>query len=360
MALWGNFPKVGGIHMEEIFEVKFANSEQDFIHAQGINRGWYQLPVKIGRCYFISSEAKSLYSSLGQYCYQGSRECYPGRETLKQELGGWGNDRLDKAIKELKEANLVSVEKKDGKKSTYILEELQYSKVLAHSELVHEIRVNFKSKGKQEEFYKALTSYRKSDFCYEVSNLPNPIGHSDLICDWFTTYIEGNQPESDNKREKLEEVKQQPVTSIKTWSIEGIERSANENEKPKKEKKSKDFNEVDIDRWNTNHFLGYFDTIFTSKKKLPYPPSKGDLGALKHLISQTNDNQRLRELINKYFEQFDNWSVHNFSSSYVQQKLINELNNSPSNSYKKNRAKSTDVDVDDPWLQKLRERSERK
>lgn len=347
--------------MEEFIEVRFANDEKDFIYNKGVNKGYYQSYPKIGRNYFLSSSARALYELLNSYAsYNDKRECFPSRETIKAELGGWGNDKFSKAVDELEKGRLIDVHQRRGKSSLYHLVELHHSTVIAHSELVHLIKQELKEEGKIHEFYKHLTKYRASDLYNQVAQAQNPLSFSQDIRDWFHSYME-ETPQPPKEKPKKEEKRNIPFIGAMVLDSEKTSvKSVDPLEEPKiKKKKSRNPLEVDVAEWNTNHFVSYFEKVWLEKKGLPYPTNmKADLSMMKNVILHTGNNEVVKTMIEKYFELDTNATKHsimNFSSSFIQQRLINELNSSSSTSYKSNAKKSTDMQVDDDWLANLKD-----
>lgn len=346
--------------MEEIIEVKFANDEDDFIHNRGVNKGFGQVAAKVDKCYFLTDAARSVYHNLRQYLYGEKRECYPSRETIKQELGGWGNTKLNNALDELEREGLVERRKRDGKNTTYIFNKLQHCFVLVHSESVHEIRLVYQKQGKQNKFYKALTSYRQSDLKVEVeaAGAQSFPSYKKVIEGWFANQIEETDlPEEEVAEEQQEQPKSQParplprtVNDKSDYSTKG--EPGEEKEKPKP--KSRDYNLVDLPNWNVHHFYSYFRQKYWETLGAPYPKAKGDLSSLKHIIQHNNDHVLTKNLIDTYFiimlgKSSMTISVFNFSSAFVQQKLHSTLNSKGSTSYKNTSRKSMPTDTSKKW-----------
>ncbi|MEC0276784.1 hypothetical protein [Peribacillus frigoritolerans] len=322
--------------MEEIIEIRYADSEDDFLYREGVNRGWVLSFAKIDKNFYIDSNERSLLNLLKQYA-QGSKKCFPGRDTLCEELGGWSTGRLTESIKEAERLKLIKTVKEKGKNTIYYLLELHKCPVIAHSEFVHSIKKKYVKQGLADKYKEAHKKYRQSELIKEVFSSDNPLQFRQQISDFFSSYIEGKNESAPTPKPKTPNPFYGNLPPTDAESVKDPE------ENNKKKPKSKNPDEVEIGEWNTHHFLAFFKLKFTEKMNAAYPTNlKEDLGAMKHVLSQTSDNEKVRKLIELYFENFNGTvhSVKNFSSSFVQQKLIFILNSGSSTSYKKNSGKA--------------------
>ena len=338
--------------MEEVFEVKFASSEKEFIYNSGVNRGHTSVPLKVTRCLFLSDGAKSLYTHLSAYAYGDKRECFPGQSVLKMELG-WENQKFDKYLNELREVGLIKTVRRAGRSLLYLLEELHQVTILVFSELVYQ--VFSENRGDDEKFRKAVKEFKKSDLFSKVIGSVNPIIHKDPIHDWFASYMKGDeQPTS------IEETPKPKPTAIPgVFSLDEDVKSVKDPDKqPSKKKKGSTFRELSVDEWNAHHFWSYFEDKYIEKYKLP-PASKymAEVSALKTLVNVKKDKQVVKTHIDNYFDldHFDGWSrsVFSFSSAAVQQKLDHYLNFGSLTSYKSSTGKQstvTKIDGDKEWI----------
>lgn len=327
--------------------VLFASSEREFIHNFGVNNGFTESYSKVNRCYFISSEAKQLYYNIKEYAYHGKRDCFPGTDTLRAELG-WSKERLSKYLKELNDVGLVTSKKRFGKTTVYTIEELHSITALVHSELVHEIRTIY-YKGKSEDFCKALTHYKKSELFDEVTKAENPIEYKEKIAKWFIEFTYSDEEEEVVEEEpkveteeqpKEEDVEEQPkpigVPLPKLFKVGDLNREE-DSKKPKK--KSPDPNKVPVEEWNTNHFAKYFEQQYYAKMKVPYLTTKEDRGALARVVKNKGNNEVLKQHMDNFIELdfFETKTLRIFSSNHSQSILDNYLNSGKLPSYRVNK-----------------------
>lgn len=299
-------------------QIEFASSEKEFIHNYGVNKGYTMAYTKINRCYFISSEAKQLYTNIGEYAYHGKRECFPGQESLRQELG-WSKPTLSNYLNELRVTGLVTTKHQNfGGTLVYTLHEIHKIPVLVHSEMVHSIREGC---GTETDFYKALELYKKSGLCTTVSNSPDPTMFRDEVGEWFKEALE-TVPELQNAPLEPPKVSKPASHGFNTWSRNGeVSVSSEGNQKPKK--KSADPNDVGVADWNQHHFVKYFETGFQTKFGKPYIITETDRRSFSTLIKKLGDQwnkQSMKNDIDNFISMdiFKTKTIRAFCSSYTQ------------------------------------------
>lgn len=347
--------------MEETFEVRFESPEEHFLYHEGVNTGFTITSTKMSRNYFIQVNERQLLDTLKTYA-QGKNQCFPGRETLKHDLGGWSNGRLISAINEAEKIGLISTTRTKGKNTLYYICELRKVPAIHHSEFIHSIRKEYTSQGKVDKFRKAFDKYIQSELKVRVCDSVEPLSFEKEIKNFFSSYIEGTEKPVETKEiPTAVEVKAKPKNKFLSAANIPIDADSYSDDplnerKEKKPPKSKNPDEVDIVDWNTHHFLIHFKKGYKEKINSAYPSNiQEDLHALKHVITQTGDKEKVRKLIDLYFNSpsITHCSIRNFASAFVQQKLLFTLNSGSSTSYKKNSGEDNRSDEMKDWASKL-------
>jgi len=335
--------------MEDL-EFQFMSSEKEFLNNFGVNFGFVQIHSKISRSYFISSNAKILYTNICQYAYSGKKESFPSQATLRAELG-WSKGTLSKYLKELEDVRLISTAKRFGSTLLYYILELNESPALIHSEIIHSARKAYNID--PDLFENILNEYKTSDLYNEIVQSQNPMAFKESIIGWFKS-----------KSKSVEVKTQEPQNKVNTKTIpappiikvEGVIKTSNPDDKKVKAKKDRDHNKVPIEEWNFNHIIGYFEESFQRKFNRIYLTKMDDMAMLKRLLTVENNPIKIKEFIDLYFEldYFSVKSVKNFCSQFTQSTLISYKTTGRLPYQKKDKKKYEDLDSDlDPRLKAL-------
>lgn len=308
--------------MEERFTTRFASSEKEFLTQFGVNFGFTQVHSKVDRCYFLSSDAKALYHNLNQYAYNGSKECFPSQALLRAELG-WSKNSVTKYVKELREKGLISTIRNTGRPLMYLIEELHKVPVIAHSEIVHEVRKELFGADEREVFTNALEVYKVSDEFKITSSVDNPLDYRELVYQWFVRFK--GEPESQEVVEVIEEApkplapRSRQVTVVNTEGVEKVG-DPTKPEKGKKKGVSKNPGEAPVEDWNTNHFRTYFIRQYQNKYHNTYSWTEEDQKTMGRVVGSKEDNNTLKESIDRFFsiDQFSPKTVRLFGSTNTQ------------------------------------------
>ena len=316
--------------MEETFKVRFQNSEEHYIHSEGVNTGYTRSFNKVDRCLFLSDRVRKLYLTIRSYAYGEKRDCHPSQATLRVDLR-WSKQTLKTYMDELEASGAIFIERKAANKtSTYWFMEIQNVHCVVHSELVQEYRPV--GTAALEAFLEKLDEYEKSELYLEaintdvkeLSKLRGKIGV--FFCE-----------ESDNTGEEPVVTTPQiprPFPAVRVIPTEGIELGSESI--PKSKKKKVDINDP-FDVWNCHHFLAYFEELFVRKHGTTYQPEVGDLRALKLAIDKCDNNEQFKQRMEIYFEHSEVFSMNNlkgFCGHYVQNSLTNYLTYGKFNTYK--------------------------
>lgn len=336
--------------MEEIFEVKFANTEQEFIHNSGVNKGYTQVPHKITNSYLLNHSEKYLYSLIYSFMYGDKRTCYPSQEKL-MAYSGWSKNTLKKHVEVLESYGLIKYHVRPGTTNKYEIGELHKSTIIVHSELLHQIRQE-KFKSVETKFHSLLVAYKSSELYRTVSDSINPLKYYEEIENWFLT---DGAIEIEVGPDKAETKPKRTLPYVPRH-IDGIQRVSDlDKTEKKKKKKSNNFNELPINEWNCNHFYNYFEKLYQEKMSFALPSQQGDRAQLKGLIARYN-SEKLKERIELFFNS-DSFSslqrknIYTFSSGNVQAKLDKILNFGDSTSYKARGRQSVSHDNEiEKWM----------
>lgn len=308
------------------FQVEFMSSQDNFIYNFGVNKGYNISYKKIDRCYFLSSQATQLYRNIAHYAYGDKVECFPSQVALSLELD-WDTDTLKKYTDELKDKKLIETKKRPGKTMTYVLNELHKVPVIIHSEIVHEIRVEyFNGSEKIMEFKKKLKKYKKSNLFKEVEASENPLDYKDKIEEWFL---------AEGREEKFES-----IDFPKTFSINGINK---ESSTGKKKNKVRNPYQLPVEEWGTHQFVKYFEAEYKNKFNMVYITSGADMKMMKRLLENRGDEKEvLKQHLDNYLKLdfFNPKIIKTFCSNSVQSMLDFYLTNGELPSYNKNKSKT--------------------
>ncbi len=308
----------------DLFDVRFASTEKEFIYNFGVNRGHSLSYAKVNRCLFLSDAAKQLYHSLCDYAYGERKDCYPSQALLRLGLG-WSKQTLSNHLKELEKMGFITIEKEGfGKPAKYNLQELHKIPALYHSEIIYSIRPT--STEELEKFYTAVAEYKKSDLCREVMESANPLAYMEQIKLWFKTFLGLDNTSNSSEEEKVEEVKEKSsksnkvkLTTPKVFKVDPLVQEENPMISKKKRRRLS-YKEIDVEDWNTNHFVAYFEDLYQEKYHAPYITTKADRGAMKRLLNSGKSKAMLKQHIENFIslDFFEAPTITSFSSSYVQ------------------------------------------
>lgn len=356
---------------DEMLELSFEDEEQNFIHLNSTNNGFAQIPTMVTRCYFMSKNAKMLYSNLLSYMYNGKNECFPRLDRLGAELD-MGHNVLNNAIKELEQTGLIEKVKRPNNSNLYRSRKLDSVTVLIHSEMVHALRIQ-RYKDVQLPFYDALREYRKTELRAHVDGLENPHECFHEVEAWFDDFIygygqQGGEDSHEETEEELatavtEEVTEQNTGTVRkrplpsTITTANVERQAAPEEPSRKKKGRKDYTEIPVEDWNSHHFFAYFDKLHMENHpaKMPCATTGGDLGAIKTLINTRRDKNMIKKYMEIFFtvKEFQSFrkNILSFVSTNTQSALDQYLNSGSINSYKSSSSKNKlALQADDDWL----------
>lgn len=309
--------------MEERFTTRFASSEKEFLTQFGVNFGFTQIHSKVDRCYFLTSDAKALYHNLNQYAYNGSKECFPSQALLRAELG-WSKNSVTKYVEELRKKGFIKTIRHPGRPLMYLLEELHTVPVIAHSEIVHEIRKELFGSDEREVFANSLADYKDSEVYTTVSQESDPNAHKDKVRQWFVQWQGETHVEEPGQSMPEQPKPPQPSGRRKPQIIreEGVEKVGDPTkpEKAKRKGVSKNPDEAPVEDWNTNHFRAYFMRQYQEKYHSAYSWTEEDQKTMHKMRETKGDNSALKEALDKFFsiDQFAPKTVRLFGSTNTQ------------------------------------------
>jgi hypothetical protein len=314
--------------------IKFASTENSFVYNEGVNKGHTLSYSKVNRCLFLSPGAKQLYHNVSEYAYNDKRDCFPSQAALRLQLG-WSKPTLKDYTDELRAAGLITVTQKHvGATYNYHLVELHMVPILAHSETVYEFIEPFKYEG--DDLLETVSAYRESDLFRKAEN--DPTEYREQIREWIESNIVRVSSERlDRSMEKLRSTQAseqitmvlKPMSGIPNLVLPntaGVERSASPEDKPKRGgggKRSSAFKDMQVEDWNTNHYLAYFESKYLEKLKLPTIIGMKERGIFARLLAlyETAETKGvLKEKIDIYIREdfFTPKGISGFCSSMTQ------------------------------------------
>lgn len=302
-------------------ELRFANSEQEFIHQSFTNKGYTPAYNKVSRCYFMSSDAKQLYTNIIAYAFSGD-SCYPSQDTLMAELD-WSKPKMVKYTDELIELGFLTTQKRGNKSMLYIINELRSVKVLVHSEIVHKVRA---AESNKKRFTEKLVEYRKSPLCSTVLSAHNPLDFEQDIYDFFFDEQEGGQDSEqvgtlDVEDDSEEDVPVPPKKELKTKFVapkpSPMGQYGTEGAVPKK--KAKNIYELDVSEWKGRELCQYFRDKHKEKLGADYILTQADMKLVKLLLDKKSA-QDIKDDIDLFIENdyFNIKHLKTLCSSFVQ------------------------------------------
>jgi len=324
----------------ENFNVEFSSSEKQFVFKFGVNKGYTISYNKVNRCLFLSSGAKQLYQNLCSYAME--EDSFPTQALLRLELG-WSRQTFNSYLNELKEYGFIR-QKSNGKNkpAIYELVELHNISLLIHSELVYGFikEYNIGQTDVLNEMYNSINEYKESDLFKEVQNSTDIVYMKDKIYSYFCAQLFDKKVEEKENELQSTAVVTPSILVPLVWDLGEVERESEE--KPKK-RKAKQYTDVPIEEWNTNHFCYYFADKYKEQFNAPYIVTNADRGAMKRLL-----DEKPKELIKQYIDIFlaENYFeikiIKGFTSSFVQSVLDSYIKFGRLPSYKNSESKTTD------------------
>lgn len=312
----------------ETIDISFLSKEQDFIHNFGVNRGYSLSYSKVDRCLFLSSDAKQLYRNICSYAYGDKRNCFPSQQSLKLELG-WGNDKFNNVLDELRDFGLIITENRRGHSLIYKIVELNKVPVLIHSEIIYTVREQCS------DFFSKLREYKSTEL-YSLAN-KEPLKYREQIIQWFSNHVTQRE-DSCTKRLLPKVIDESLEVDISKETVQ----------------KKKVGVDSPVDEWNFHTFIKYYDSLYKKKYLKPYLVLKADLKQLSNLL-KIKDNETIKEYMELFIdlEFFDTKTIKAFCSNYTQTALdyYTKTGKLPNTSYKKE-SKSEPETLDD-WANEV-------
>lgn len=260
------------------------DTEEWFIHSFGVTTGYTVAPLKILRCFFVSTQAKLLYLNLKSYVYKGKGGCYPSQVSLRLELG-LSKDTLTKYIRELEDFGFIERKHRPSLNTYYIFKELKTVPVIYHSEIIHEAKSLYENINA---FYKAFNEYKETELCTKLNNTKDymeVVNLRDSVLQWFSANIV--------------DIKIIPRDNIQTQSsLEGTSKRSN---------RKIPYSKLPVEEWGSWHFYKYFEDAYRDKYKRPYSftnePLQKDLKLISRLLEfreKEGEKEKIKTMMDIY------------------------------------------------------------